>query len=166
MRFTILALFFSTGATALCQSASPVPAKPEKQWLVLPGTAQPARDFTTLPQDWHFTGIAPMQSMKSVTLPNQLALQSGSGPQSRSQIDPKIVVHPPQSSLGEQPPGTLVARNLYPGLQLLPIEESKAKIEPISTTWPNLKIEQIPIVWPKSELLPVDSGAKGQAAGK
>jgi len=95
-------------------------------------------------------------------LPGPLALGRGSD----AQIDPKIVVHPPQSSLGEQPPGTLVAQNLYPGLQLLPIEESKSKAEPIPTTWPNRKIEQIPTVWPNGELLPVNSGAKSQSAGK
>jgi hypothetical protein len=163
MRFTILALFLSTGTAAFCQSAAPAPANPEKQWLMLPGTTQPARDFGKLPQDWHFTGIAPMKTM---ILRDQLAVPNGSDAQSRSQIDPKFIVHPPQSSLGAQPPGTLVAQNLYPGLQLLPIEELKTKGEPIPTTWPNLKIEQIPIVWPKAELLPVDSGATGHAAGK
>lgn len=166
MRLTILALFLSAGTTVLCQSAAP--ANPEKQWLILPDatTSQPARDFSKLPPDWHFTSVVPMQTMKTVILPGQLALQRRSDLQARSQIDPKIVVHPPQSSLGEQPPGALLAQNLYPGLQLLPIEECTKVLTPIPTTWPNLKLEQIPTVWPKPELLPVDGGAKGQAAGK
>jgi hypothetical protein len=166
MRITILVLFLSTGATALCQSAAPASPNAEKQWLILPGTAPPVRDFGKLPHDWHFTSIAPMQTTKTLVLPNQLGVQSGSGPQSRSQIDPKIIVHPPQLSIGEQPPGTQIAETLYPGLQLLPIEESKAKTEPIPTMWPNMKMEQIPIVWPKAELLPIESGSKAQPAGK
>jgi hypothetical protein len=163
MRLTILALFLYTGVAAFCQSAAPVPASPEKPWRILPGAtnSQPARDFSKLPQEWHFTTVAPR--MKTMTiLPGPLALGCGSD----AQIDPKIVAYPPQASLGEQPPGTLVAQNLYPGLQLLPIEESKGKAELLPTTWPTRKIERIPIVWPKGELLPVDSGAKGQAAGK
>ena len=166
MRLTILVLFLFAGATTLCQSAAPVPPSAEIQRLILPDTTPPARDFTRVPQDWRFTSIATMQTTKSVILPNQLALQSGSGPQSRSEIDPKIVVHPPQTRLSEQPQGTLEAQNLYPGLQLLPIEESKARGEPIPTTWPNGKIELIPIAWPKAELLPAASTATGQTAGK
>ncbi len=82
------------------------------------------------------------------------------------QIDAQIIVHPPPSSLGEQPQGTQLAQNLYPGLQLLPIDESKAKGQPIPITWPNLKIEQIPIVWPKLEFNPVQSSPNGPVARK
>jgi hypothetical protein len=34
----------------------------------------------------------------------------------------KIIVHPPQSSIGVNPPGTPMAQNEYPHLQMLPIE--------------------------------------------
>jgi hypothetical protein len=39
-----------------------------------------------------------------------------------AEIDPKIIVHPPQSSIGVNPPGTPMAQNEYPHLQMLPIE--------------------------------------------
>jgi hypothetical protein len=59
-------------------------------------------------------------------------------------IDPQMVVHPPKSSLGVQPPGTLVAQNQYPNLRFLPIDWPEAKIELIPIYWPNLKVEAIP----------------------
>ena len=39
-----------------------------------------------------------------------------------AEIDPKMIVHPPQSSIGVTPPGTPMALNEYPHLQMLPIE--------------------------------------------
>jgi hypothetical protein len=36
---------------------------------------------------------------------------------------------------------------------------SAAALKPIPTDWPGLKIESIPITWPKSTLLPIDSGS-------
>jgi hypothetical protein len=77
----------------------------------------------------------------------------------RAQIDPQMIIHPPKSSLGVQPPGTLVAQNEYPGLQFLPIESSSMKLEKIPITWPNLKLQSIPILSPKSRLLPVGNQA-------
>lgn len=159
MRLTILALLFSSCTTAFCQTAAPAPAHPQQNFLTPPAIAQPCRDFSRLPPDWHFNSVAPQR----------MIILREAGVQRRgldAEIDPKMIVHPPQSSLGEQPPGTLVAQNLYPGLRLLPIEESKAKAEPIPITWPNLKVQQIPIAWPKCAIKPVVGEATGQPQGK
>jgi len=157
MRLTILALLLSTGTEAFCQSAAPAPANPQQPWLAATGIPQAGRDFTKPPPDWHITSLV---QRKMEILPGPWPQHRFDGPQ----IDAQIIVHPPPSSLGEQPPGTPMAQNLYPGLQLLPVDESKAKAQQIPITWPNLKIEQIPIVWPKGESNPVQSGATGPAA--
>jgi len=54
-----------------------------------------------------------------------------------------MIVHPPPQHLGVQPPGTLVARNLYPKLQILPIQWPCLKIHPIPTVWPNLNLGMV-----------------------
>jgi len=64
-------------------------------------------------------------------------------PPGNAQIDPKIIVHPAQSRIGDQPPGTQIAQNQFPGLELLPIEWPQLKIKPIPTVWPKLKLEPI-----------------------
>jgi hypothetical protein len=155
MRLTILALLFSSATTAICQTAAPAPAHPQQNFLAPPAIAQPGRDFSRLPPEWHFDSVAPPKTiiLRDAGVPRQ-------GPD--AEIDPKMIVHPPQSSLGDQPPGTLGPQNLYPGLRMLPIEESKLKAEPMPITWPNLKVQQIPIVWPKLEIKPVESGTSGQ----
>ncbi len=154
MRLRILALLLSSGTAACCQTAAPSPANPQQHFLTPPAIAQPGRDFGRLPPNWHFDSAVPQ---KTILLRDAGAAGLGEP----AEIDPKMIVRPPQSSLGEQPPGTQLAQNLYPGLQLLPIEESKAKAEPIQITWPNLKVEQIPIVWPKLEIKAMESGAAG-----
>lgn len=163
MRLTIFALLLSSGTAAFCQSAAPAPANPQQPWLAPPGIPEGGRDFTKLPPDWHITRLV---QRKMLILPGPPPLHSFKDSQGDPQIDAQIIVHPPPSSLGEQPTGPLLAQNLYPGLQLLPIDESKAKGQPIPITWPNLKIEQIPIVWPKLEFNPVQSSANGPAAEK
>jgi hypothetical protein len=152
MRLTILALIFYAGTTALCQSASPVPASPDNAQQNSHIFNWSGTDFSTLPPVWHRSSVLP-QPM--IVLPNGGPLR----PNDRAKIDPQMIIHPPKSSLGLQPPGTLVAQNEYPGLQFLPIESSKKKMENIPTTWPNLKLQPIPILWPKSRLLPVGNHA-------
>jgi hypothetical protein len=76
-----------------------------------------------------------------------------------AQIDPQMVVHPPQTSMGVQPPGTQVAQNLYPGLLLMPIDGSKTKIEPIPTVFPTMKMEKIPTTWTEFKVSPIQSGS-------
>ncbi len=161
MRLTMLAVFLSTGVCAFCQTAAPFPANPDQFTLNPPIVIQPERDFTKLPSNINAFGTTPRQLIlvptqrKIVVLP-----ESGFN----RQIDKQMIVHPPQSSLGEQAPGTLVAQNLYPGLQLLPIDELMLKAEPIPTIWPNLKMQRIPVAWPKLEIKQMESGTTAQAA--
>jgi hypothetical protein len=75
------------------------------------------------------------------------------------QLDPGIIVHPPPSSLGAQPKGTLLAQNLYPGLVLLPIDMSKLKGQPIPIAWQDLKVQRIPAAPAKIAAALVQSGA-------
>jgi hypothetical protein len=80
--------------------------------------------------------------------------------------DSAMVVHPPQASIGVQVPGTQVAQNLYPGLELMPIhqfDQSKAKVARIPTTFPNMKIDKIPTTWPQYTVLLVQSGKADSA---
>jgi hypothetical protein len=79
-------------------------------------------------------------------------------------IDPQMVVHPPQGSVGVQPPGTQVAQNLYPGLHLMPIEQLKLKGEPIPITFPNAKVEKIPTTWPGYKITAIQTGTSQPAA--
>jgi hypothetical protein len=153
MRLAIFGLLLSAGTAAFCQSAAPAPGNAQQPWLVQPGLPEGGRDFTKLARDWHMTSLG---SRKMFVLPKP----------SPHLDSPQIVVHPPRSSVGEQPTGPLLAQNLYPGLQLMPIVESKAKGEPIPTTWPNARIKQIPTVWPKLEFNTVQSGANKPSPGK
>jgi hypothetical protein len=161
MRLAVLTLLLPVAASAVSQSPAPVSQSPQQRSFTPPSITipKPALTLSKLPPDITITSV---QQLPKIFLPPGQFTQ----PEGGFTLDSKIVVHPPQSSLGVQAPGTLVAQDLYPGLQLLPIEESKAKGEPIPITWPNARIEPIPIVWPKAELLQVESGAKGQAPGK
>jgi hypothetical protein len=79
-----------------------------------------------------------------------------------AEIDPRIIVHPPQSRIGDQPSGTQIAQNLYPGLTFQRIdgplggEQPRAsKPDRLSTTWRNLEVKRIPTQWPKFKMEPV-----------
>jgi hypothetical protein len=63
-----------------------------------------------------------------------------------AQIDPKMIVHPPQSSIGVQPPGTLVAQNEYHHLQMLHIVSASFNLGAIPTQWPRLKKGEKPFL--------------------
>jgi hypothetical protein len=161
MRLAFLTLFLPVAASALSQSPAPASQSPQQRTFTPPSITipRPALRLNKLPPD---IAIASVQQLpKIVQPPGQLTRR-----ESDFKLDPKIVVHPPQSSLGEQLAGAPVAQNLYPGLELLPVEESRAKGGPIPTTWPNATIEAIPIVWPKAQLLQIESAAKTQAPGK
>jgi hypothetical protein len=75
-------------------------------------------------------------------------------------------VHPPQSSVAVQTPGTQIAQNLYPGLTLMPIDQWKGNGQQIPITWPNLKVQNIPTSWPKFEIKSVQSSPASIPAGK
>ena len=140
MRLMTLALFVSAATTAFCQSSAPAPINPDTLGQLTPEFTQPGMDFSKLPPNWNLVIVKPRGTL---VLPRIITVQVLSS----AAIDPKIIVHPPQSSLGVQPPGTLVAQNLYPNLQLLPIDWPKAKIEQIPTQWPNYKLARIPTEW-------------------
>ncbi|MGA9672748.1 MAG: hypothetical protein WBQ94_26260 [Terracidiphilus sp.] len=160
MRIGAVALFLSAGTTALSQLAAPVPSSPEKPGLTPPNGFLSQKEFSKGPPAWQ---IAPGGSLKMVVPPGTGSLRPGS-----AQVDPEMVVHPPPSSIGNQPPGIAVSQNHYPGLELLPIEQAKANGGPVPSRWPNLKMQQIPIIWPKFEIKPAENGTatKTQAPQK
>ena len=121
MRFAILGLLLCAGTTALCQSTAPSPATSDSLWQNPLVVTPQARDFSKLPPGWHFSGDVPPRILlepKMLKLPKP----ETESPLVGAEIDPKIVVHPPQSSIGVNPPGTPMAQNEYPHLQMRPIE--------------------------------------------
>jgi hypothetical protein len=158
MRLTILAVLLSTGSLALCQSAEPGLGNSQQTWLLPPGSSLTGGDIGKLPQGRQFTLQVPKDAkiFSSTTVPH---LASG------VQSDPQMIVHPPPEFSAQQP-GIQIAQNLYPGLQLLPIEQAKTGLQAIPATWPELKIEQIPTAYPKYRITLVDSSAPAADAKK
>jgi hypothetical protein len=147
MRITILSLFLCAGTTAFCQSSAAAPAIPDKLWQTpLVVTPPPVRDFTKLPPGWHAVPLTPPGIM---VVPKAI----DSRHLTDAQIDPKIIVHPPASSMGVQPPGTAVAQNEYPHLRMLPIESAGSHVEAIPNQWPPNRLENIPTQWPTAEII-------------
>ena len=123
MRLPILGLLFCAATTALGQTTAPSPASPDNLWQgPLVGTP-PARDFSKLPPGWQASLVVPPRFLYQPKVPGALQAETGSR-LGDAEIDPKMVVHPPQSSIGVIPPGTPMAQNEYPHLQMLPIESS------------------------------------------
>ena len=125
MRVTILSLFLY-GTTAFCQSSAPAPVTPEnlaRSPLVL--APPPSRDFSKLPPGWHAIPLhaIPLADPKIIMVPNAVDTTR----LSNAEIDPEIIVHPPASSIGVQPPGTAVTQNEYPNLRMLPIESTNSE---------------------------------------
>jgi hypothetical protein len=78
----------------------------------------PARDFGTLPPGWHASVVVPWRPLIQPKAP-----EAETGPRlGDAKIDPRIIVHPSQSSIGVSPPGTAMTQNEFPHLQMLPIE--------------------------------------------
>ena len=121
MRFAILGLLFCAETTALCQLTAPAPATPDTLGQTPLVVAPPTRDFSKLPPGWHFSGTVPPRILLQPKL-LKLPKPETERPLVGAEIDPKIVVHPPQSSIGVNPPGTPMAQNEYPHLQMRPIE--------------------------------------------
>jgi hypothetical protein len=159
MRLAIVLSFFSLATAAFSQSSTPAPVNPEGQQLNQPSGPKPGQDLnitqrnfqlTTVPKGTRFLplpGSAPQIELKTI------------GPRA---VDPQMLVHPPQSSLGDQAPGTQIAQNLYPGLKLMPIDEWKGKVQQIPTAWPNAQIKNIPIVWPKATVALTENASKAK----
>jgi len=148
MRLVIAALLLGSGVPVLCQSAGPAPASPGKKGQNPPSVFLPQKEFSKGPPVWRIT---PGEPLKMVVPPGTGSLHK-LGPQLvPPPVDPGMIVRPPASSVGVQPPGSQIAQNLYPGLELLPIQQFKG--EPIPTTFPNMKVEQIPITWPQYKVV-------------
>jgi hypothetical protein len=157
MRIAIFAVFLSSGSAVFCQLPSPAPLQPNQTW-VFQEDGKPGLEIGTASPDPKFK-FDPSQTLifpKAVEIPLK----------DKVQIDPQMIVRPPKSGIGEQAPGKLVAQNLYPGLQLLPIDGPKMKAEPIPITWPRMKIENIPTAWPDGKMVLVESTTAPQASRK
>src|SRR6266849_2154688 len=102
MRLATLALFLCAASATFCQFTKPAPANPGKQWTLPPEFAQPGWGFRQPPQNWGTLNILPRTR---IILPRTGADRL----QNSGRLDRKMIVRPPQSSLGEQPPGTQVA---------------------------------------------------------
>jgi hypothetical protein len=144
MRLGILALFLCAGATAFCQSAAPAAVNPDELGRIQAAFTQPAWGINKLPLGVHIPNAAPPRVL---IRPMAGAAQHWND----AQIDPRMIVHPPPSSLGAQPAGSLVAQNLYPNLRFQPVE------------WPYLKFQRIPTVWPNLKIGPAASGTPAPA---
>jgi hypothetical protein len=156
MRIVILALFFFAGSTAFGQSGPVWLLNPNHSGSLPSPWSSRGRDFGKLPPGWPAT----LNTLNSTVIePAPPAPHVFLGD---AQIDRKMIVHPSQRNLGTQPPGTLVAQNLYPGLTFQPIggPQCAPNAGSRSKTWPELKIERIPAVWPKFKLEPIGGNAR------
>jgi hypothetical protein len=145
----MVAFCLTAGTTAWCQSAPPVGANTSSLVITAPTIFQFQKEIAKAP-DRQFTASAPL----NIVLRPDIGVLQGD-----AQIDPKIVVHPPPSSIGAQPPGTQMAQNLYPGLEWLPIGEAHLKEQPIPTQWPKSALKAIPTEWHTFKIIPAQDGA-------
>lgn len=150
-----------------CQSA-PAPASPDKTEQNPPSVFLPQKEFSKGPPVWQIT---PGEPLKMVIPPGTGSLQKLGHQLVSPPVDPGMIVRPPASSVGVQPPGTQIAQNRYPGLELLPIDWSnfpldwsRFKEEPIPTTFPNAKVEPIPITWPQYKVVYAQSNTVAKPA--
>jgi hypothetical protein len=146
MRSALLVLSLIDGTVAFAQSSPARPVDSFKLELTPPSITQLKLSFSSPRKDLH---IANAQLWKDFANSRQITLPRNAD----AQIDPGMIVRPPKSSIGVQPPGTPIAQNLYPGLRLLPIDESR-KLEEIPAEWPNLNLQNIPINRPKYKNVP------------
>jgi hypothetical protein len=134
MRKAILALFVCTGTTAFSQSAPQAPITPQNL-RTTPTLTLPDQDFSKSSLNGQIKNyrikIEPLITIVAVNKVNQRW--------DNAKIDPKMIVHPPQSSLGAQLPGTQIAQNLYPNLQLLLIDSPSVALKAIPTELPLVK---------------------------
>jgi len=152
MRSGIIILLLCAGTAAFGQSNAAAPLSSYKLELTQPAFAQSAGDSAKPRVDLH---PANNQLWKAFTISGPRQLQR----KDSAQVDPGMIVRPPTSSIGVQPSGTPIAQNLYPGLQLLPIEEAKAKQAPNPAEQPDLNLQETPIKWPRFELWLVNGGS-------
>ncbi len=145
MRLTILGLLLCAGIPSFCQSGASAPASPYAPGQTSLVVTPPAGDFSKLPAGWRQTSVAPPKMLIQPQVPAARRVDDAS-------IDPKMIVHPPQSSIGMQPPGIPVAQNEYPHLQVLPIESANSVLKAIPTKWPRFRLGATPTQWPNLNL--------------
>jgi hypothetical protein len=156
MRIAIFAVFLSSGLAASCQLTPPAPLQPKQPWVISPQDGKPGLEIGKALPDLKFK----FDQSQTLILPKTVEIPP------KAQMDPKMIMRPPKSVVGDQSPGTLVAQNLYPGLQLLPVDGSNAAVRPIPITWPKMKMENIPTACPDCKMVLVQSGKAAQAARK
>lgn len=156
MRMVVAALLLGAGAPLFCQTAATAPPSFENEKKDPPGVFSPQTELSKGPPVWHIT----LDGLLKMNVPGIGRIRMPSAP-----TDPAMVVHPPQASIGVQAQGAQVAQNLYPGLQLMPIGLAPAKVEPIPTVFPTLKMEKIPTTWTEFKVSPIQSG-NVEPAGK
>ena len=157
MKSATIVLLLCVATPSICQSAAPTPSNPLQLLQTPPAPAKPWMDFSKLPS----LQPSSLQPFKLST-PLRPFIVPKSGVETRwsdAQIDPKIIVHPPQSKLGMQQPGINIATNQFPNLKFLPIASPGALPHAPPAQWPSFGIEQIPTTWPKFKLSLVN-GAK------
>jgi len=153
MRVAFAALLLCAGAPLFCQTSGQTSAGPSGSGKTSLDVFTVQSDIGMGPKTWHMTLDSPL-----TVPPGMAGLRMPGAP-----TDPKMIVRPPQASIGVQAPGTQVAQNLYPGLVLMPIEQSTIKVEPIPTTWTNMKLEKIPTGLPPYAMAPIQRDKAGTA---
>jgi len=149
MKTASIVLLLCMASSAVCQTVEPAPSNPLQLFQTPSAPAKPWMDFSNLP---------PLQPYKlSALLQRFIIPKSGiTRSSNEAQIDPKIIVHPPQSRLGIQQRGINIATNQFPNLRFLPISSPGSASHSIPTQWPGFGLEEIPTTWPKFALSPVN----------
>jgi len=151
MRSAILALFFCAGTAAFCQTSAQAPFNLGRHGQN-PPAAKPSID---LDKPFSAGPIKPFTPLEIFALPAKVTARWSED----ARINPKMIVHPPQASIGFQTPGIPVGQNEFSNLQMLPIDSAGVKIQAIPAQWLSLKVQAIPIQWPQLEVGPVKSGS-------
>ena len=147
MRFALLILFLSAGA--FCQAAQ-LPTDRSRH-DESPATGKPSTAPIDLDKLFSSSPMKPFTPLE-LFAPAQVAAEARSH---GTEVDPKIIVRPPQASLGLQQ-GVPIHQNQFANLQMLPIASPHAGINAIPTQWPNLKVQGTPTQWPRLEVHPVE----------
>jgi len=154
MRCALFVLFLSAGTVGFGQAGA-VPPFSSGQPVQIPLPGSQASEFGQAPWQWNALRAVPPSIVEIFPKKPNVLLGDAS-------IDPKIVRHPSQQNLGTPPQGTEIAQNLFPGLKFQPIDSqmierppSMRSIEPLSITWPKLKVHEIPTDWPKLKTEPI-----------
>jgi hypothetical protein len=159
MKALIPALLFSATIPALCQTTPQRPPNRNppypNQILQSPGQFPLSPLDSTKTKIFRFSGDPNDVPMGEVRVP--LRTLAPTDPH----IDDQIIHRPPQASFAQQEPYAPLAGNLYPGLELLPLNLSStetARGEPIPAYFPKFKVEPIPTIWPNGKAIPVQAG--------